>query len=154
VLAMSKQSDRQLRDLLKKGGALEADHAAEFRVLAEQGELSWSEADCSRARNRSALFRAVVKAVDYPQFFGGSFEGLYDCLSDSIQDQRAGLVLVFKDLHSADPAIEPDLAELHQVLQDVVDSAVESGRVFIYCIEHGGKHADDAPGVVHNWSEE
>lgn len=151
---MSKQADRQLRDLLKKGGSLDTALVAQFRDLALGEEMSWSEADCSKARNRSALFRAVVKAVDYPQFFGGSFEGLFDCLTDSIQDQRVGLVLVFRDLHSADPDIERDLPQLNQVLQDVADSAVESGRVFVYCIQHGGKHPDDAPGIVHNWSEE
>ncbi|MCD8504745.1 MAG: barstar family protein [Burkholderiaceae bacterium] len=151
---MSKQADRQLRDLLKKGGELGAAHAKDFRELASSAELVWCEADCSKARNRSALFRAVVKAVDYPQFFGGSFEGLYDCLIDTIEDQKAGLVLVFKDLHSADPDIERDQAQLLQVLNDVVDSASDNGRVFVYCIEHGGKHPDDLPGVVHNWSEE
>lgn len=151
---MTKQADRQLRDLLKKGGELAAAQAPDFRELAQAAEFAWCEADCSKARNRSALFRAVVKAVDYPQFFGGSFEGLYDCLTDTIADQKAGLVVVFKDLHSADPDIERDLTELQQVLADVVDSASDSGRVFVYLIEHSGKHPDDQPGVVHNWSEE
>lgn len=151
---MSKQQDRQLRELLKKGGAVPVEHLELVRAATESAELVWCEADCSKARNRSALFRAVVKAVDYPQFFGGSFEGLYDCLSDSISDQRIGLVLVFKDLHVADPDIERDLPELNQVLQDVVDSAAKSERVFIYCIEDGGKHPDDAPGVFHSWSED
>ena len=151
---MSKQADRQLRDLLKKGGELSAEFAESFSGLGKEAELAWCEADCSKARNRSALFRAVVKAVDYPQFFGGSFEGLYDCLTDTIQDQKAGLVLVFKDLHSADPDIERDLAELQQILNDVVENARETGRVFVFCIEHGGKHPDDLPGVAHHWSED
>ena len=151
---MGKQEDRQLRDLLKKGGELPLEQALAFRAEADQAELAWCEADCSKARNRSALFRAVVKAVDYPQFFGGSFEGLFDCLTDSVQDQRAGLVVLFKDLHSADPGIEPDVAELCQLLSDVADNAADNGRVFIYSIEHGGKHPDDVPGVVHNWSQD
>ena len=151
---MSKQADRQLRDLLKKGGELSVECAQGLRELGNEAELAWCEADCSKARNRSALFRAVVKAVDYPQFFGGSFEGLYDCLTDTIQDQKSGLVLLFKDLHTADPAIEADLDELYQVLGDVVDNARDAGRVFVYCIEHAGKHPDDLPGVVHNWSED
>ena len=151
---MSKQADRQLRDLLSKGGELQTSRSSEFAAMAQSAELAWCEADCSKARNRSALFRAVVKAVDYPQFFGGSFEGLYDCLTDSIQDQKAGLVLVLKNLHSADPDIEPDLQELQQVLSDVVDAALDNDRVFVYCVEHGGKHPDDLPGVVRNWSQD
>ena len=151
---MSKQQDRQLRDLLKKGGAASVEQLVALREAAAASELTWCEADCSKARNRSALFRSVVKAVDYPQFFGGNFEGLYDCLADSISDQRVGLVLVFKDLHVADPDIEADLPAVREVLEEVVQSAVKSERVFVYCIEDGGKHPDDAPGVFHSWSEE
>lgn len=151
---MSKQVDRQLRDLLKKGGGFEPDQMELVRDAAAQAELTWFEADCSKARNRSAVFRSVVKALDYPQFFGSSFEGLYDCLCDSILEQRVGLVMVFKSLHSSDADIQADLPELNQVLQDVTDSAADSGRVFIYSIEHTGKHPDDSPGVVRNWSED
>jgi RNAse (barnase) inhibitor barstar len=154
VLAMGKQADRQLRGLLKQGGEFTPDLAQALEQAATEQEWAWLWADCSRARNRSALFRAVVKAVDYPQFFGGSFEGLYDCLCESILDQKSGLVLVFKDLHSADPDLERDMPQLMQTLEDVVQSVAKSDRVFAYCLEHGGKHDDDAPGTVRNWSEE
>lgn len=151
---MGNQSDRQLQALLKQGGEFVPQNMEQVHQAAIGAELAWCIADCSKARNRSALFRAVVKAVDYPQFFGGSFEGLYDCLSDSIMDQRSGIVLVFKDLHSADPDIEKDLSQLAQVLQDVVDNASEQGKVFLFCVEHGGKHPADQPGIVRNWSED
>lgn len=152
--AMSKQVGRQVQTLIKQGGEFAPEQKESMREAAASADLTWCVADCSKARNRSALFRAVVKAVDYPQFFGGSFEGLYDCLCDSIMDQRAGLALLFQDLHSADPDLEKDMGKLHQVLQDVVDSASEQGKVFLFSIEHGGKHPDDQPGVVRNWSED
>ena len=151
---MSKQASQQLQTLIKQGGEFVPEQKESVQEAAASAELMWCVADCAKARNRSALFRAVVKAVDYPQFFGGSFEGLYDCLCDSIMDQRAGIVLVLQDLHSADPALEKDMAELHQVLQDVVDRASEQGRVFLFSIENAGKHPDDLPGVVRNWSED
>lgn len=151
---MSKQADRQLRSVLKKGGEFPADKALEMQQAVAELEMAWTEADCSKARNRSALFRAVVKAVDYPQFFGGSFEGLYDCLCESILDQKSGMALVFKDFHTADPELERDLPQLIEVLADVAESVAKSGKVFVYCLEHGGRHPDDAPGTVRNWSEE
>ena len=151
---MSKQADRQLKSVLKKGGEFPSEQLQEMQQAATELEMAWAEADCSKARNRSALFRAVVKAVDYPQFFGSSFEGLYDCLCESILDQKSGMALVFKDLHSADPDLERDMPQLTQALEDVVESVAKSGRVFVYCLEHGGRHPDDAPGTVRNWSEE
>ena len=96
----------------------------------------------------------LVKAVDYPQFFGSSFDSFFDCLCDSLLDQKEGLVLVFEKLHSADPAIVTDGVQFMQVLNDAVSFARENGRVFIFGIEHAGKHPDDKPGVVNNWSDE
>jgi RNAse (barnase) inhibitor barstar len=154
MLAMGKREDRQLRQLISQGGEFSAEQIDDLRELASEAELFWCQADCSKARNRSALFRAVVKATDYPQFFGNRFEGLYDCLCDTIDDQKAGVCLVFSGVHSSDPDLERDLPELTEVLKDVVDNAAKNGRLFLYCIDHAGKHADDAPGVVHNWSQE
>jgi hypothetical protein len=152
---MSNTIGKQVQRLLKKGGSFDPSSELEaIQAASAQSELAWCVADCDRARNRSAVFRAVVKAVDYPQFFGSSFEGLFDCLCDSLSDQRKGLVLLIDKLHSADPVLKKDLAGLTQVLDDVVIQAVEQGRVFIYGISHAGKHPDAVPGVVHNWSDD
>jgi RNAse (barnase) inhibitor barstar len=151
---MSSQARRQVQKLLSKGGAFEPTQVdAEFKQSVIDAELTWCVADCSKARNRSAFFRAVVKAVDYPQFFGSRFDGLYDCLRDSVDDQKTGLVLLFDQLHSSDPALETDMAELKQVLEDVVTHASDQGKVFVYGINHSGKHPEDTPGVVCNWSD-
>ena len=151
---MSSQARRQVQKLLSKGGAFEpTQDDAEFKQSVTDAELTWCVADCSKARNRSAFFRAVVKAVDYPQFFGSRFDGLYDCLRDSVDDQKTGLVLLFDQLHSSDPALEADMAELNQVLEDVVTHASDQGKVFVYGINHSGKHPEDTPGVVRNWSD-
>jgi RNAse (barnase) inhibitor barstar len=151
---MSSQARRQVHKLISKGGAYEpSQDDAELKQSAIEAELLWCAADCSKARNRSAFFRAVVKAVDYPQFFGSRFDGLYDCLRDSVDDQKVGMVLLLDQLHSSDPALESDMAELTQVLDDVVLHAADQGKVFIYGIHHSGRHPDDVPGVVRNWSD-
>ena len=63
------------------------------------------------------------------------------------------MVLLLEQLHSADPELEVDMAELTQVLEDVVSHASDQGKVFIYGIHHSGRHPDDTPGVVRNWSD-
>src|SRR5690625_8050476 len=60
---------------------------------AEQLGITVMVANCDRARSRSAVLRAIAKAVDYPQFFGNDMDALYDCLSDTLVDQATGLSL-------------------------------------------------------------
>jgi len=152
---MNKIVDSKFRQLLQKGGDIDPKQGLEaLEVAVKERGLSWSVADCEKARSWSAVFRAIVKAVDYPQFIGGSFDALYDCLSDSLLDQKDGVVLILSKLHSADPAIVNEGKEFIQILNDAVQFAQENGRVFIYSIHHAGKHPDAIPGKVNNWSDE
>jgi RNAse (barnase) inhibitor barstar len=152
---MGKTVDSKLRQLLQKGGDIDPTSGLDaLEAASKERGLNWCVADCEKARSWSAVFRAVVKAVDYPQFIGGSFDALYDCLSDSLLDQKDGLVLILDKLHSADPAIVNEGNEFLQILNDAVQFAQENGRVFIYAIHHAGKHPDAIPGKVNSWSDE
>lgn len=146
--------DKQAQRLVKKGGEFDAQlDLAALKSALEAAEIACFRADCSRARNRSAVFRAVVKAVDYPEFFGSNFDGLYDCLTDTVMDNKAGVAVLFDNLHSADEDLEGDMPRLMDVLAEVAEYARERGKVFAYGIKHGGKHPEAIPGVVYNWSE-
>ena len=151
---MGKTGDTKLRQLLQKGGEFDPQaHAQPLRDEASRLGLVWCVADCDRARSLSAVFRAIVKAVDYPQFFGSSFDGLYDCLCDTLLDQKVGVVLLMDKLHTGDPAIATEGVAFMQVMSDTLDFARENDRVFLYGIDHAGKHAEDTPGIVRSWSE-
>lgn len=152
---MGKTLEPTLRQLLKNGGDFDPQSGLDIvAVAAKEAGLTWFEADCDKARSRSAVFRSIVKAVDYPQFFGSDFDGLYDCLCDTLLDQKeGGLVLVLNSLHSEDPAIVMDGKKFLQVFNDAVAFARKNSRVFIYAIHHAGKHPDAQPGVVNAWSD-
>ena len=151
---MSKTGETKLRLLLQKGGEFDPQaHGQALQAEAMSLGLAWCVADCDRARSLSAVFRAIVKAEDYPQFFVSSFDGLYDCLCDTLLDQKTGLVLLMNKFHTGDPAIASEGVTFMQVMSDALDFARENDRVFLYGIDHAGKHADDTPGVVHSWSE-
>ena len=152
---MSKAGDAALRKLLERGGEFKLDaDLPGLQAGASDAGLTWCVADCDKARSWSAVFRCIVKAVDFPEYFSNGFDGFYDCLCDTLLDQKAGIVLIFEKLHSADPAIVGDGQRFLQILSDTVDFAQEIGKIFVYAIEHAGKHAEAAPGVVHNWSDE
>lgn len=141
---------QSLQEKLQKGGLVDVSSSEQDEVVkaAEEGGLAAFVVDCDRARSRSAVLRAVVKAVDFPEFFGGNLDALYDCLCDTVLDQKAGLFLWFDNLHSGDPALEEDSVAIENVCKDAVEFADNNGRVFSYYIVHAGKHPDPEPGVA------
>ena len=141
-------SQAQLKKMLKTG-IVDATAVTEDDALAAARDagLTAFVVDCDRARSRSAVLRAVVKAVDYPEYFGGNLDALYDCLCDTMLDQKDGLFLWFRHLHSGDPALAEDAVAIEAVCEDAIEFASNNDRRFAYAIQHAGKHPDPEPGV-------
>lgn len=134
----------------QKGGLIDSAATTQDEAVkrAQEAGLTAFVVGCDRARSRSAVLRAVVKAVDFPEFFGGNLDALYDCLCDTVLDQKAGLFLWFDQLHSGDPALTDDAAAILAVCEDVVEFAKNNDRRFSYAVVHAGKHPEPEPGVA------
>lgn len=147
---MAKKTTETTASALSKGGELllKASDQEKMQSQAEAAGLSFFVADCGKARNRSAILRALAKAVDYPVFFGTDMDALLDCLSETVSDQKQGVVLWIEQLHSGDPSLTEDVQELQGVLSETVAFAQEKKKVFAYFIEHVGKHSAPEPGVA------
>jgi len=141
-------STAQIKNWLTEG-AIDARSISEQDAMAAAIEagLTAFVVDCDRARSRSAVLRAVVKAVDYPEFFGGNLDALYDCLCDTLLDQKSGLFLWFRHLHSGDPALAEDARAIQAVCDDVAEFGQNNERRFVYAIQHAGAHPAPEPGV-------
>jgi len=144
--------------LSAEGGALPADActgpsaAAMLSAAAATQNLMLATADCDRARSRSAVLRAIARAVDAAEYFGGDFERLFDCLCDAIAEQKTGLILWLQNLHSGDPVLAEDAARIEALCQDAAEHARCHGKSFHYLITHAGRHPDAEPGSVTSWS--
>jgi len=139
-----------LADSLQQGGQIDQsdlDKAVMVDTAAQLG-VALLVADCDRARSRSAVLRAIARAVDFPEFFGGSLDALYDCLCDTVMDQKIGVSLWLYKLHSGDPALEEDTVRIVSVCEDVATFARENDRSFSFVVEHAGRHPDPEPGVA------
>ncbi|CAM4377166.1 barstar family protein [Bordetella muralis] len=147
---MTHNGQSTLQRQLSSGGAIDHGDLQKDAVdeAARELGLAFMVAECDRARSRSAVLRAIAKAVDFPEYFGGNFDALYDCLCDTVLDQKTGFVLWLVKLHSGDPALADDAAQIESVCADVVTFAQENGRSFSYIVEHAGKHPDPEPGVA------
>lgn len=141
---------QSLQMTLQNGGMLDASKVRqdEAAAAAQKAGLAFCMVECDRARSRSAVLRAVVKAVDFPEFFGGDLDAFYDCLCDTVLDQKSGLLLWFSRLHSGDPTLQEDAEAILEVAANVVEFAVSNDRVFVYAVDHAGKHPDPEPGVA------
>lgn len=140
---------QSLQKKLQKGGLVELPPQSRDEALeaARAAGMTAFVVDCDRARSRSAVLRAVVKAVDFPEYFGGNLDALFDCLCDTVLDHKNGLFLWFDNLHSGDPALAEDSKAIIQVCDDVVEFAANNDRRYAYSVVHAGKHPDPEPGV-------
>ncbi|MFU2000004.1 barstar family protein [Bordetella avium] len=147
---MTRNGQTTLIKQLRRGGAIEHDDTDKESMVNAAHELGMAllVADCDRARSRSAVLRAIAKAVDFPEFFGGNLDALYDCLCDTILDNKTGVVLWLYRLHSGDPALADDAVAIENACADAAQFASENGRVFCYLVEHAGRHPDPEPGVA------
>lgn len=138
-----------LQELLQRGGLIDATDSQQTKIfsMAQHADITVVVAECDRARNRSAVLRAIVKAVDYPDYFGSDLDALYDCLCDTVLDQKAGLYLWFNKLHTGDPALEAHAQAILSVCNDVADFTSTKDRLFAYTVIHAGKHPEPDPGV-------
>ncbi|SHI15250.1 barstar family protein [Pollutimonas bauzanensis] len=140
---------QSLQKKLQKGGLMDVSAVSRDEVIVAAGALGMTAfvVDCDRARSRSAVLRAVVKAVDFPEYFGGNLDALYDCLCDTLLDQKTGMFLWFHNLHSGDPALSDDAQAILGVCADVVEFASNNEKCFTYVVEHAGRHPDPEPGI-------
>src|SRR3546814_2791292 len=67
---------QSLQKKLRKGGLIDLPAASREEAVntARQAGMTAFVVDCDRARSRSAVLRAVVKAVDFPEYFGGNLD--------------------------------------------------------------------------------
>ena len=139
-----------LQKKLQKGGLLDASAGARAEQIeaAQALDLTVFVVECDRARSRSAVLRAVVKAVDFPEFFGGDLDAFYDCLCDTIRDQKSGVLMCFDKLHSGDPSLAEDADAIVAICEDAAEFARKNDKVFAFTVEHAGKHPDPEPGVA------
>ena len=146
---MTRSPTPTLPKQLQLGGELDHSGLEKVEVVDTAAALGLAlfVADCDRARSRSAVFRAISKAVDFPVFFGGDFDALYDCLCDTVLDQKTGVVLWLYRLHSGDPALKADAERIASVCAEVALFAEKNERAFSFVIEHAGEHSAPEPGV-------
>lgn len=104
---------------------LPADAAAPANVVAIAGMTG-----------KAAMLAAVAKALDFPDYFGGNWDALEECLTDlSWRDGPVALLLA--DAATAETAAPEDWALLLDILADAARYWREEGRAFAVFLQGG-----------------
>ncbi|VCU70597.1 Barstar (barnase inhibitor) [Pigmentiphaga humi] len=137
---------KTLSECLTTGGALHG-RGIDAQALKRESQalkLALFDVDCSRAKSKSAVLRAIANAVDFPEHFGGNLDALYDCLCDTVLDQDVGMVLALRRIHEDDPGLAEHAPAIAQVGEDVVEFARENGKTFAFILDKADGAAEPA----------
>jgi hypothetical protein len=74
---------------------------------------------------KSVLLKSIAAALEFPDWFGGNWDALEDCLSDLSWRQAGGHVLLFENAKSSD-----DLGVLIDILQSTAEFWAGRGMPF------------------------
>jgi len=122
------------QEALQRGGPLTVQPAEIDDLVAAAKNLGYAvfDADCERAKSKSAVLRAIANAVDYPEYFGSDLDALLDCLTSTVLDQTRGGVLVLRSINDQDPGLEPHINDILDTCFDAAEEVRDNGRTLTY----------------------
>ncbi len=123
----------RLNDPLSSG-VYRATRAEEALTAARGSDLRVSRIALTRAPDKPALLAEIARALEFPQWFGGNWDALEDCLTDLSWRPAAGHLLV---LEGAQRLARDDLGVLLDVLASSAEFWAERGRPFIVVMVSG-----------------
>lgn len=110
-----------------KSGVYRAPHGRDITQSLRGGPLRLARIDLGGVAARDALLAAIAAALDFPEWFGGNWDALEDCLADLSWSKAAGHVLLIEGAAGL-PADERGI--LVDILGSVAASWKERGRPF------------------------
>lgn len=100
------------------------------QALSERNGLDFTVIDLRAANGRADLLAAFAGALDFPAYFGGNWDALYDCLTDMSWRPARGYALLLVGLEGLSAREGDELALLAGLLRSVVDFRRRQGVPF------------------------
>jgi hypothetical protein len=116
----------------KRSGVYRVSRAEEALLAAN--DLNVVRIGLSGVRDKAALLGAVARALDFPDWFGGNWDALEDCLTDLSWSRARDHVLL---VEGADALAADDLGVFLDVLRSSAEYWAERGRPFFALVVGG-----------------
>jgi RNAse (barnase) inhibitor barstar len=89
-------------------------------TLSRRNGLHAWRCDCTRAHSKRTVLAALARDLDLPEYFGGNWDALADCLTDLAWAPATGYVLSLEGLEGLARRAPRNYAVLIDVLADAV----------------------------------
>lgn len=120
-----------------KSGVYRASRVDEILDAAKGSALQVARIDLAGAAGREALMERVARALEFPQWFGGNWDALEDCLTDLSWSKADGHVLLIEAV--ADLPMD-ERGILIDILASAAASWAERRRPFFAVFVDGSPH--------------
>jgi hypothetical protein len=98
-----------------------------IREVVRGSGLRLADVSLKEAQPKEEILLRIARALDFPDWFGGNWDALEDCLSDLSWHEAQGWVLVFREFEALS---RDDLGVLMDVLGSSAEYWAEQGRLF------------------------
>jgi RNAse (barnase) inhibitor barstar len=110
--------------------AMAADTADALLRLAASLGLDAVRIDLEGCSDKAGLLERVATALGFPEWFGGNWDALYDCLADLGWREAAGWLLVLENTGDLRRHAPEALDTAVAILGDAAEAWAARGRVF------------------------
>lgn len=102
-----------------------------LRAEAQKIKLAWYELNLARVASKKEFLAACAKSLRLPQWFGGNWDALADCL----KDQCADTVVNWRNCEDFAAAAPDDYATALEIFQDAASYWKERGSAFLVLVD-------------------
>lgn len=109
-------------------------------AAARHEDFHYVEIDCAEAYDKAGLLDALASALHFPDWFGGNWDALEDCLMDLAWIDAPGYVIVLKDCDALLEENPDDFTIALEVFDGAATYWHETERgfwVFVGCADSG-----------------
>ena len=100
-------------------GVLHEERHEQLRTQAQALGWDYVEADLVGCETKEDLLVEIASALDFPVWFGGNWDALFDCLADLSWRAAPGRVLALRNLEDLQSVAPEVLDTLVAILEDV-----------------------------------
>jgi RNAse (barnase) inhibitor barstar len=129
----------------RSGVYLAPSDTSALRAAATRGTLAWMELDTGEARNKTQFLAACARDLQFPDWFGGNWDALADCLQDLSWRPAPGHVVLWRGASRLASAAPDDFATALEIFRDAASYWKMRGRVFIALLDQQSRGAAVQP---------
>jgi len=112
-----------------------------LRAAAKRAGFAWFDLDLAGVRDGNAFLRRCAEVFPLPDYFGGNWDALHECMLDFAESGVSGVIVYWRRgrelvLHAPEAA-----ATGLEILRDAATYWDNTGRVFLVVVDR-----DSAPG--------